>query len=545
MTSTSTSENGRDAVLAKDLCAAYIEDLRRMSDGYRDVAQRATVLEEFQHNWRQIDALQTWAAENWQIDNGIRRICVNFVLKGWPVLSLLRNTDELEQWVEPALAAAESNNYAPLIVTAQLYGYRGLVHFKRGGERDYAIAIASFEVAIEKFEEAGDSKLRAQWMHQLALTQRNASQHTAALETFERAYEVARSIEDYCRQSAILSDWGNTKANLGYYFEALDDYLRSVTSEAVGDCNDDSLRADRFGYIGNARRNLGQFEEAQMAYQAAQIIDERSQNRQRQGNHYFNLALVFRDLGNLTEMAHYLREAQFIADKVGDKRARPKVQNALGTHSALIGDFALAIELHQGAVQLSKDSDLIKAYIQSDTAETFVLYGQYEKAQEYLTPALAVTKDSHTLLLQQRLYLQARIHAGKGDFEAALAAVLKGRAFDSAENTLVSRHKLAALHAVLLGRKQDPAALDIADIALRYCRDITGYSVPYVEAIAHGVLAVMGRDDALGASVAASQRAIEQFPALVIRQDTATQLHLLNADAVFAPVFAVISADSA
>lgn len=539
-TTSTSSRQSRDPKVARRMCVFYIKELDRLTTAYQQPDQRRDVVDEFEQMWRQIDDFHDWSVAHWRTDEKVRRYCIAFVTKGWTLLELLRSADELEQWVLPALDAAKGFTDANII--AQLTAYRGVVCLNRGGENDNEDAQQFFQSAADMFAEQGETSLQAEWLRRLAVAQRNAGNQPDAEVTFDHALDAARRVDDYCLQSAILTEWGNAKANSGRYREALDDFLRAETTFGAGGCSDLSERGDRYGYIGNARRNLGQYEDAEVAYTAAIRQDDNTHNHQRRGNHAFNLALVYRDLGELEQMRRYLREALAVAERASDNRAIAKTQNALGTYTALVGKYQEAMRLHEQGLNTIGRAPFIKAYIQADFAETHMWYGNLLAAREQLLPALEfATKRNHPLLLQQRLFILARIEIGEGNLDAAREHIVRARQFDGDENALSSRHKLSALHGLLLASRRDGAAREILNTALTYCDTISGYSADYARGLAHAGLYVLGDGASLEAAQAALEAGIAQLDAACIKQDTALQLRLLNADDQLQDLFAMLA----
>lgn len=516
--------------------AFYMKRLQELSSAYeQDPARRNDTLARFEADWDFIDPKHDWIIAHLDEHDLLKQLCIGYAKHGWRLISLNRGGDVALAWLEPALAAAQALGKRRTEATLREQLATTLLSL---GKHAQAEAMCAQALDLCRSFDPSDARQEARLQHLLGQTQRNAGENIAQ-QQYKQALAQAEAVGDDCLQSRILIDLGNILANQGFYREGLDHYDRAVAAMQRGGCADDRDEQKRQGYIGNAQRNLGNFDEAIAAYERAIDLCERLRDPQQAGVQRFNLSLVYRDTGEFEQQKAILEAALEDARLSADDRGFGKVMNGLGTYYAYMDDYEGAVDAHhKGLARIEAvGARFIAAYIKADLAQSYLLFGEYDHALLCLFPALDMALErEHEMLTQQRHTLIARCHLQRGELHAARQQLELARQWDHEGDTTVSRHLSAVLHGVVLVRlaarrlaaAERAAVCDAArnafDDALDFAADVKDYTAPYCRGLAQSGLALLAadrtaREEWVAAAREAYQDARDRCPVPMVVKD--------------------------
>ena len=238
--------------------------------------------------------------------------------------------------------------------------------------------------AIEVSEAEGDR------LFQQGLEQHQTGQFPAAMNSWQQALQIYRSIKNRQREGMVLSLLGAVNGFMKNYAKAIEYTQQHLAIAREIKDRDGEGRA--LGNLGVVYRNLGDNAKAIEYSQQYLAIAREIRDRRGEWNALGNLGAVYGNLGDYAKAIEYIHRSGFIAIK--DPDAEGKTLGNLGNTYRSVGDYAKAIEYSQSLAiaREIKDRDGEGRALRNLGA-TYLNLGNSAKATEYLQQSLAIFRE--------------------------------------------------------------------------------------------------------------------------------------------------------
>lgn len=344
-------------------------------------------------------------------------------------------------------------------------------------------ALEHYEMALAILEDTEEWFLRGRVHNGIGLILLDQGHRIAEARThFEAALEAAEAVKDHTIVGAALNNICLVaRHHLGELREAADCYTRAI---AYFEANE---RADQKAFatynLAVVLRDLGEPDAARKRFvQALQLVRQQD-NAYGIAKVLINWAELELQTGNYQRALNQSLEAQGLFDRVGRKNDTARAHRLLGrlyaetgaperarTHlipaltifeegklyrdeavtlfllSRLASDGAEATANLQRALSRADDDPILQSRIRLELAETLLLTGDLDGAEEHIEAAMQLADDRGAELLRAQARLaSARLLAGRERWrEAAAQAVLAKKSFSGI------RYRLGEIETILL-----------------------------------------------------------------------------------------------
>ena len=214
----------------------------------------------------------------------------------------------------------------------------------------YAEALEQFDVAAAIPRTLGDRGGEGAALNNIGVVYRAQGRYAEALAQYEAALAIWRELGDRAGEGATLTSIGDVYDALGQDDEALDRYEAAlVLLRAVHDRVGEGTALNN---VGKAYRALGRYEEALAQYEAALALLREGGDRKVEGTTLNNIGGVYRAQGRYAEALAQFEAALAIRREVGDRSGEGTTLNNIGLVYEAQGNYAEALASYTQAIVL-------------------------------------------------------------------------------------------------------------------------------------------------------------------------------------------------
>ncbi|MGI0493757.1 tetratricopeptide repeat protein [Alkalinema pantanalense CENA528] len=259
------------------------------------------------------------------------------------------------------------------------------------------VAIGPVPVAIAQTNPAAQ-KAEAERLLQQGIQQYQTSQFEAALQSWQQALTLYRSINDRKGE-------GNSLGNLGLVYDVLGNYSKAIEyhnqSLVIAKEIEDRLGEGKsLGNLGLVYDALGNYPKAITYYEQSLAIKRALKDRLGEGNSLGNLGLAYDALGNYPKAIEYHEQSLAIAREIADRQGEGSSLGNLGNTYYALGNYSKAIQYHEQHLAIAQTIADRRGESQSlgNLGLIYDALGHYPKAIQYHEQSLAIKRE-----LQDRL----------------------------------------------------------------------------------------------------------------------------------------------
>ena len=251
-------------------------------------------------------------------------------------------------------------------------------HYRLG---HYAIRAAILEGLLKKYKQM-DDKTKANMLAQLADSYRRNEIHSQAVGNYQQALKLQVKLKNQERQALILTATGLSQAKLGDFKGALDSLEKALElAKAIG--RPLSL-AETYSNMGIVNWDQGEYPKALELITLAKEIEAKHDLKQNLGADFNNEGLIYKSAGNYPQALASINEAIRIAREIKDRRSeaialsnRALIYRITGKNQEAFQDYHAALKIYEsvkflegtaschlglGKLYEVRDHDYIKAY---------------------------------------------------------------------------------------------------------------------------------------------------------------------------------------
>lgn len=224
--------------------------------------------------------------------------------------------------------------------------------------------------------------------------------------------------------SRVLSTIWNRQ---GHFRKAVN--VCSQTLENIRDPS--SQKVENLIALGNAYRNLAQYQQAIDCYEQALSITDDSDEIEPYHLEVLlgNLSACYSDLGELTQAICCSQRALDIAFECGDRESEGRLLNNLGYYATDLGQFRQALEYYQRAKEIAvdqKDRDL-EGRCLNNLCELYGVMGEFHCAVQCGEQALIIQDDVQDLIGKgETLHTLAQVQIDLENYDKAIEYAQRG-----------------------------------------------------------------------------------------------------------------------
>ena len=330
---------------------------------------------------------------------------------------------------------------------------------EREGSSQTANALATYEEAVVRWREAGDSRGEALALAEVGRLQSDQGRSKEATQSFTAAIGICRTIADLACEGIGSHRLGRLYAVAGQPQQGFDTLqqaleLRKRLGDAAGQAetlmelggldatrsqntraeewlgqsialahsvDDRRTEADAINMRAVLRYSLGNLDDARQLYEEALALRQTIHDAPGEGQITSNLGVLHRTLGDSRRAIEYYNEALVIRRRLGAVQPLANTLHNLGVAHADLGEHERALDLFNEALDLWRQSGGRRgeAFALQQLGQSYAKMGDSKKALEYYALASPVWKivgdkrgEAQTLLSAAALRTARREYAG-------------------------------------------------------------------------------------------------------------------------------------
>ena len=235
-------------------------------------------------------------------------------------------------------------------------------------------------------------QVEADRLFQQGIQQYQSRQLRAALNSWQQALQIYRTIKNRQREALALANLGSAYGSLDNHTKAIE-YSQQYLAIARSIKNR-QLEGNALGNLGASYRLLGNHTKAIEYSQQSLAIARSIKDRLGEGNALANLGIAYRLLGNHTKAIEYAQQTLAIARSIKNRQWEGNALGNLGIAYRLLGNHTKAIEYLQQRLAIARE---LKDSFGEGTAlgNLGIAYGSlgnHTKAIEYSQQYLAIAR---------------------------------------------------------------------------------------------------------------------------------------------------------
>jgi CHAT domain-containing protein/Tfp pilus assembly protein PilF len=335
-----------------------------------------------------------WAAPEGLGDSGLRGL--GDKLLAFSSRDASRTTPLSQQFVPAQVAqnesAADRKARADALFNESLRFWR-ISDYQSAWERLQQALALYREAEVQRAFPDQSRRGEANTLTGLGVISDNLGRYPQALEYYEDALALQRTIQDRRGVGQTLNNIGAVYDNLGQYEAALGFYQDALVIRQ--DIGDRAGVGQTLNNIGLVYRNLGQYETALGFYQDALVIFQEIDDRAGEGVTLNNIGVVYRNLGQYETALGFYQDALVIRQEVGDRAGEGVTLNNIGAVYDNLGQYETALGFYQDALVIRQDigDRAGEGATLNNIGGVYSYLGQYETALGFYQDALVISQE--------------------------------------------------------------------------------------------------------------------------------------------------------
>jgi CHAT domain-containing protein/tetratricopeptide (TPR) repeat protein len=245
----------------------------------------------------------------------------------------------------------------------------------------YLKALDFFQQALKISRSINDLRGEGQDLNNIGLVYNTLGQYKKALEYNTLSLAINRKLNDKRGEGLNLGNIGNVYQNLGQYSKALDFHQQALTIHS--DLGDKNIIGKSLTSIGSIYRSLGQYKKALDFYQQALKIRDLSGKHEKE-TLLINMGNVYQSLGQYEKTLDFYQQALAIASNFNNQYMKWEVLMKIGGIYAIFGEYQEALDIYQQASKIHRSfgNKHGKWTISNNIGFVYKNLGNYQKSKE-------------------------------------------------------------------------------------------------------------------------------------------------------------------
>ena len=256
----------------------------------------------------------------------------------------------------------------------------------------YRDAIQTWQLALEIYRTIKDRKGEATILNNLGTAYENFGQYQKAIDFYQQSLAITTQISDRKGEAMALSNLGGAYDSLGQYQKAIELYQQALAiQKQIGHRYGEATSLNNLGLAYN---NIGQYQKAIEFYQQALATQQQIDDREGESISLNNLGLASDNLGQYQKAIVFYQQSLAIKKQIGDRNGEARSLNNLGAIYKNLGQYQKAIDFYQQSLAIKKqigDRDG-EATSLNNLGLVYDYLGQYQKAIDFYRQSVAIAK---------------------------------------------------------------------------------------------------------------------------------------------------------
>ncbi|MEM9245194.1 MAG: CHAT domain-containing tetratricopeptide repeat protein [Cyanobacteria bacterium P01_F01_bin.153] len=253
-------------------------------------------------------------------------------------------------------------------------------------------ALQSWQAALELYRTLGDRQGEAGSLGNLGNAHFVLGQYDRAIDFHNQAFTITRETGDLVGQANALGNIGSAYSSLGQYDRAIDFYNQSLAIRRRTD--DRQGEAHTLGNLGSTYFSIGQYERAIDLHNQVLTIARETGDRRGEASALGNLGNAYSSLGQYERAIDLHNQSLTIKGQTGDPQGEAISLVNLGNVYSSLNEHEHAIDLHNQALVITREigSPRVEAGALDNLGTAYFFLGQYERAIDFHQQALAIAR---------------------------------------------------------------------------------------------------------------------------------------------------------
>jgi TonB family protein len=261
-------------------------------------------------------------------------------------------------------------------------------------KREYQLAIASLERALEISRSIKDRDREVQALTEIGDVYYNTGQPEKALEFLKQALPILREVGNRRREEAnLLNSIGDLYRQTGQPEKALELLNQALPlAREVGGRGGDATALNNMGLVYS---DIGQPEKALEFLAQALATFREVGNRRGEANTLINIGDIYRRTGEPQNALDFYNLALPVARELGDRRREVMTLNDIGWTYANTGQPLKALEFTNQALSVAREVGVRRGEVDglNESGDIYRTIGEPQKALEFLNRALPLARE--------------------------------------------------------------------------------------------------------------------------------------------------------
>jgi CHAT domain-containing protein/predicted negative regulator of RcsB-dependent stress response len=314
--------------------------------------------------------------------------------------------------------------------------------------------------AVEKFEEAlsllrtvDDRAGEAGTLHALGTVYYELNENQKALDYLRRALSLRRVVKDRRGEADTLNVIGGVYGSLGEHQRAIDQYNQALTIfRSVGNRRWIAYSLNNIGYTYNS---LGEKQRAIDYYEQAIPIFRAEAEHYGQANTLNNSGFIYRDLGQNQKALDCFIQARQLYQAIGDRGGEAHSLHSIADIHVMLGEFQKALDHCEQTISLARAAGNLREEVSAVivVGKAYHSMSEHQKAIESFSQALklwrALGERSGEVSTLQHI---ARAQRDRGNLAEARTQIEEALAIaESLRNKVINQELRSSYFALVQG----------------------------------------------------------------------------------------------
>jgi CHAT domain-containing protein/uncharacterized protein HemY len=258
--------------------------------------------------------------------------------------------------------------------------------------RQFPAALNSWQEALQIYRTIKNRQGEGAALGILGSAYYSLGNYAKAIDYSQQHLAIAREIKDRQSEGLALGNLGASYHSLGNSAKALE-YTQQYLALAR-EIKDRPEEGNALGNLGGVYINLGNSAKAIEYTQQSLAIAREIKNRQGEGDALGNLGLAYINLGNYAKAIEYTQQYLAIARSIKNRQGEGNALGNLGVAYRSLGNSAKAIEYSQQRLAIAREIKDRKGegMALGNLGAAYLSLGNYAQAIEYVQQSLAIAR---------------------------------------------------------------------------------------------------------------------------------------------------------
>ena len=217
----------------------------------------------------------------------------------------------------------------------------------------FQAALESWQQALTLFRTVNDRKGELKALNNIGIIYQAFGQYQQAIAQYKQVLLLARELNYRIGEGRALGNLGIAYVSLGDYSKAIDFYQQHLA--IARDISDHKGEGAALGNLGNTYASLGDYVKAIDFHQQYLVITREIGDRSQEGKALSGLGIAYASLGNYAQAIDFYHQELAIAREIGDRTGESRALGNLGIAHQNLEDYVKAIDYYHKSLVIARE----------------------------------------------------------------------------------------------------------------------------------------------------------------------------------------------